>query len=59
MTVSDLKYINDWDKLTEEQKQGIIDAIGKVDSGKEIPHKEMMENTHKKYSNASVNHSKF
>jgi len=46
------KDMNDWEKLTEEQKQGIIDAIGEIDSGKGIPHEEVMENIRKKYSNA-------
>lgn len=44
--------MNDWEKLTEEQKQGIIDAIGEIDSGKGISHEEVMENIRKKYSNA-------
>lgn len=43
---------SDWDKLTEEQKKGIIDAIGEIDSGRGIPHEEVMENIRKKYSNA-------
>jgi hypothetical protein len=46
------KDISDWDKLTEEQKQGIIDAIKDIDSGEGIPHEKVMENIRKKYSNA-------
>jgi hypothetical protein len=46
------KDISDWDKLTEEQKQGIIDAIEDIDSGEGIPHEKVMENIRKKYSNA-------
>jgi predicted xylose isomerase-like sugar epimerase len=38
-----LNYINgqknfgEWDKLTEEQKQGLIDSIEEIDAGKGIP----------------------
>jgi len=46
------KDITDWDKLTEEQKQGIFDAIEEVDSGKGIPHEKVMATISKKYSNA-------
>jgi len=28
--------MKDWKILTEEQKQGIIDAIGEIDSGKRM-----------------------
>ncbi|MBK7133749.1 MAG: hypothetical protein IPH69_13280 [Bacteroidales bacterium] len=31
--------ISDWDKLTEFQKKGILDAIDEVESGKEFPTK--------------------
>lgn len=51
--------MNDWDKPAEEQKQGIIDAIGEIDAGMGILHDGVMENIRKKYSNASANHSKF
>jgi hypothetical protein len=44
--------IGDWDKLTEEQRQGIINAIGEIDSGKGIPHEEVMTKMRKKYSHA-------
>ena len=46
------KDIDDWEKLTEEQKQGIIDAIEEIDSGKGIPHQKVMAEIRKKYSNA-------
>jgi len=46
------KDMNDWDKLTEEQQQGIIEAIDEIDSGKGIPHEKVMANIRKKYSNA-------
>jgi hypothetical protein len=44
--------LNDWDKLTEVQQQGIVDAIVELDSGKGIPHEIVMEDIRKKYSNA-------
>ena len=46
------KDIGDWEELTEEQKQGILDTIGEIDSGKGIPNVEVMEHIRKKYSNA-------
>ncbi len=46
------KEINDWDKLSGVQKQGIIDAIEEIDAGKGIPHKEVISKFRKKYSNA-------
>ena len=35
--------------LTEEQQQGIIDAIDEIDSGKGIPHEKVIEDIRKKY----------
>jgi hypothetical protein len=46
------KDISDWDKLTKEQRQGILDAIDEIESGKGIPHKKVMENIRKKFPNA-------
>ena len=46
------KDINVWGKLTEEQQQGILDAIDEIDYGKGIPHEKIMEDIRKKYSNA-------
>ena len=42
--------IDDWDKLTEEQKQGILDAIKEIDKGEGIPHKKLMASIRKKYA---------
>ena len=36
------KDIDDWDKLSEEQKQGILDAIEEIDKEKGIPHKKLI-----------------
>ena len=43
---------DDWEKLTEEQKQGITDAIEEIDSGKGIAHEKVMENIRNKFTNA-------
>ena len=42
------KDINEWGKLTEEQQQGIVDAIDEIDHGKGIPHEKIMEDIRKK-----------
>jgi len=49
--INENKAIGDWEKLTEEQKQGIYDAVGEIDSGKGISHEEVMENIRRKYTN--------
>ena len=46
------KDISDWDKLSANQKQGILDAIDQVESGKGIPNKVVLDKFRKKYSNA-------
>jgi len=46
------KEMSDWEKLTEEQKRGIFDAIDEIDSGKGIPNEKVMEGIRKKYSHA-------
>ncbi len=43
------KEIGDWEKLTDEQRQGIIHAIDEIDAGKGIPHEHVMAETRKKY----------
>jgi len=45
------KDMEDWGKLTEEQKQGITDAIDEIDEGKGIPHTKVMANIRKKLTN--------
>jgi hypothetical protein len=46
------KEINDWIKLTDDQKLGIFDAIEEVDSGKGIAHDKVISKYRKKYSHA-------
>jgi hypothetical protein len=50
--INGLKGINDWDKLTDYQKQGISDAINEIDAGKGISHKKIIAKYRKKYSHA-------
>lgn len=44
--------ISDWDKLSEFQKKGILDAIDEVESGKGISNKIVLDKFRKKYPNA-------
>jgi hypothetical protein len=44
------KEINDWVNLTDDQKQGIFDALEEIDSGKGIPHGKVISKYRKKYS---------
>jgi len=44
--------ISDWDKLSANQKQGILDSIDEIDSGKGIPNKVVLDKFRKKYSHA-------
>jgi len=46
------KNIEDWEVLTEEQKQGIIDAIDEIDSEKGIPHQKVIAKMRKKFKDA-------
>ena len=50
--INSKRDIDDWDLLTDIEKQGIIDAIGEIDDGKGIPHKQVMSNIRQKYSDA-------
>ncbi len=45
------KEISDWEKLTKEQKQGIVDAIEEIDSGNSFPNEKVIADIRKKYSN--------
>ncbi|MCX6234355.1 MAG: hypothetical protein NT175_06460 [Bacteroidetes bacterium] len=46
------KDIGDWEKLTEEQRQGILDAIDEIDAGKGVPHEKVIAKMRKKYVHA-------
>ena len=42
--------ISDWDKLSDTQKQGIMNAIDEIERGKGIPNKIILDKFRKKYS---------
>jgi hypothetical protein len=46
------KDISDWDQLSANQKEGIMDALDEVDSGKGIPNKTVLSKFRKKYTHA-------
>ena len=50
--VNGKKDISDWDKLSDTQKQGILDAIDELDSKKRVSNKVVIDKFRKKYSNA-------
>jgi len=46
------KDLSDWEKLSEQQKKGIFNAIEEVDSGKGIPNTTVLNKFRKKYTHA-------
>jgi len=48
--VNSKKDISDWERLTPLQKQGLMDAIDQMDSGKEISHNDVIDKLRKKYN---------
>ncbi|MCB0726842.1 MAG: hypothetical protein KDD00_05225 [Ignavibacteriae bacterium] len=44
--------IEEWNKLTIEERMGIEDAINEIDSDKFILHEKVLKKFRKKYSNA-------
>jgi hypothetical protein len=50
--VNGKKDISDWDKLSDIQKQGILDAIDELDSKKGVSNKVVIDKFRKKYTNA-------
>ena len=46
------KDISDWDKLSANQKKGILDAVDEIESGKGIPNKTVLNKFRKKYIDA-------
>lgn len=43
------KGLDEWNQLTEEQKNGIFDAIEDIEEGKDILHDTVMSRIRKKY----------
>jgi hypothetical protein len=43
---------SDWEKLSKNQKQGILDAMDEIDAGKGMPDKLVLDKFRKKYSHA-------
>jgi len=50
--INEKKDISDWDRLTEEQKKGIFDAIEEIETGKGISNEKVMSKICRKYSHA-------
>ena len=46
------KELSDWQKLSEEQKKGLFDAIDEIESGQGKSNKAVIDKFRKKYSNA-------
>lgn len=46
------KDISEWDKLSDNQRHGILNAIEEVESGDGIPNKVVLDKFRKKYSHA-------
>ena len=44
---------NDWDELTEQQQQGILDAVEEAEVGYLVSHEEVMKKARTKINNAS------
>jgi len=50
--LNEKRDIGDWEKLTDEQKQGIFNAIEEIELGKGISNEQVMSGIRKKYSHA-------
>lgn len=46
------KELDHWTNLTNEQQQGILDAITELDEGKGIPHDKVMRDIRKQFPHA-------
>ena len=44
------KDISDWEQLTSAQKQGLIDAMDQLDTGKGISHEDVIGKLREKYN---------
>lgn len=45
------KDLKDWDSLSQNQKEGIIDALEEIDAGKGIAHNDIIAKYRDNYSN--------
>ena len=50
--INEKKDVGDWDRLTDEQKQGIFDAIEEIELGKGIDNEKVMSKIRKQFSHA-------
>jgi len=46
------KDISEWEKLSDNQKHGTLNAIDEIEEGKGIPNKVVLDKFRKKYSHA-------
>jgi hypothetical protein len=44
------KDISDWERFTQAQKKGLMEAIDQLDSGNGISHKDVIDKLRKKYN---------
>ena len=45
------KDVSEWEELSENQKNGVFNAIDEIEAGKSIPNKIVLEKFRKNYSN--------
>lgn len=50
--IKEKKDVGDWERLTDEQKQGIFEAIEEIESGKGIPNEKVMSEIPRKFYHA-------
>jgi hypothetical protein len=50
--VNGQKDLSEWEELTNEQRQGILEAVSQVESGEIISHDKIVAKYSNKYSNA-------
>lgn len=49
--INDKKDVSDWSRLSDEQKQGIYNAIEEIDAEKGIPNAKIISKISNKFSN--------
>jgi hypothetical protein len=49
--INDKKDVSDWSRLSDEQKQGIYNAIEEIDAEKGIPNAKIISKIRNKFSN--------